>query len=96
MLGLLEKTQHGFFKEKPCLTDPPGSWRAPVRAWRGDPAGTGRSGFAKGFDKVPHQGLSRKLTCHRMGRGSLKSTRLMSRTQKARFNGQFSGLRLGS
>lgn len=90
------KTQHGFCKEKPCLTDPPESRCALVRAWREDPAGTGLSGLAKGFDRVPHQGLSRKLTCHRMGRGSLKSTRLMVRTQKARFNGQFSGLRLGS
>jgi len=93
--GLLEKMLHSFCKEKPCLINPLES-SACISKDRGGPADTVQTNFEKAFDKVPHQRLSKKLTCHRMGGKSLTNGKLMNRIQKARFNGWFSRQRLGS
>lgn len=58
-------------KQNPASPIHPSPPSASVRVERGGQADTVVSNFEKAFDKVPHQRLSEKLICHRMGGKSL-------------------------
>ncbi|CAM5088245.1 unnamed protein product [Natator depressus] len=91
--NLLRKSQHGFSKGKSCLTNLLEFFEGvnkhvdPV-----DPVDIVYLHFQKTFDKVPHERLLRKVSCHRI-RGKVLSgigNWLKDRKQRVGINGQFS------
>ena len=65
---LINPSQHGFLKEKSCLTNLL-CFLEEISKWvyDGSPADVIYLDFQKAFDKVPHQRLIRKLKSHGMG-----------------------------
>ncbi|CAM4524930.1 unnamed protein product [Lepidochelys kempii] len=62
---LLGKSQHGFCKGRLCLTNLLEFFeRVNKHVDKGDPGDTVSLDFQKAFDKVPHQRLLCKLSCH--------------------------------
>ncbi|KAM7181807.1 uncharacterized protein RBU57_000458 [Macrochelys suwanniensis] len=90
---LLGKSQHGFCKGKSCLTNLLEFFeRVNKHVDKGDPVDIVYLDFQKAFDKVPHQRLLRKLSCHGI-RGKILSwieTWLKNREQRVGINGKFS------
>uniref|UniRef100_A0A8C3IBY2 Reverse transcriptase domain-containing protein n=1 Tax=Chrysemys picta bellii TaxID=8478 RepID=A0A8C3IBY2_CHRPI len=90
---LLGKSQHGFCKGKSCLTNLLEFFEGInkyVDKW--DPVDIVYLDFQKALDKVPHQRLLHKLSCHGI-RGKILSwieNWLKDREQRVEINGKFS------
>ncbi|CAM4501026.1 unnamed protein product [Caretta caretta] len=91
-LKLLGKSQHVFCKGKSCLTNQEFFEAVKKHVDKGDSVDRAYLDFQKAFDKVPHQRLLRKLSCHRI-RGKILSWTenwLKDRKQRVGINGKFS------
>ncbi|CAM4534756.1 unnamed protein product [Lepidochelys kempii] len=90
---LLRKNQHGFCKGRSCLTNLLEIFDGVSRhVDKGDPVDIVYLFFQKAFDKVPHQSLLHKLSCHGI-RGKILSwieNWLKDREQWVGINGKFS------
>ncbi|CAM4564109.1 unnamed protein product [Caretta caretta] len=90
---LLGKSQHGFSKGKSCLTNLLESFEGVNKhVDKEDPVGIVYLDFQKAFDKIPHQRLLHKLSCHWI-RGKILSwieNWLKDREQRVGINGKFS------
>ncbi|CAM5143906.1 unnamed protein product [Eretmochelys imbricata] len=90
---LLGKSQHGFCKGRLCLTNLLEFFEGVNKhVDKGDPGDTVSLDFQKAFDKVPHQRLLCKLSCHGI-RGKILSwieNWLKDREQRVGINGKFS------
>ncbi|KAG6940840.1 hypothetical protein G0U57_011320 [Chelydra serpentina] len=90
---LLGKSQHGFCKGKSCLTNLLEFFEGVNKhVDKGDPVDIVYLDFQKAFDKVPHQRLLHKLSCHGI-RGKILSwieNWLKDREQRVGINGKFS------
>ncbi|CAM5084504.1 unnamed protein product, partial [Eretmochelys imbricata] len=90
---LLRKSQHGFCKGKSCLNNLlEFSEGVNKHVDKGDPVDIVYLDFQKAFDKVPHQRLLHKLSCHEI-RGKILSwieNWLKDREQRVGINGKFS------
>ncbi|CAM4642329.1 unnamed protein product [Lepidochelys kempii] len=91
--NLLRKSQHGFNKGKSCLTNLLEFFEGVNKhVAQGDPVNIVYLDFQKAFDKVPHQRLLRKLSCHGI-RGKILSWTenwLKDKEQRVGINGKFS------
>ncbi|CAM4553636.1 unnamed protein product [Lepidochelys olivacea] len=89
---LLGKSQHGFCKGRSCLTDLLEFFEGVNKhVDKGDPVDIVDLDFQKAFDKVPHQTLLCKLSCHGI-RGKILSwieNWLKDREQRVGINGKF-------
>ncbi|CAM4676294.1 unnamed protein product [Lepidochelys kempii] len=90
---LLRTSQHGFCKGRSCLTDLLEFFEG-VNKYvdKGDPVDIVYLDFQKAFDKVPHQRLLCRLSCHGI-RGKILSwieNCLKDREQRVGINGKFS------
>ncbi|CAM4589082.1 unnamed protein product [Caretta caretta] len=90
---LLRKSQHGFCKGKSCLTNLFEFFEGFNKdVDKGDSVDIGYLDFQKAFDKVPHQRLLHKLSCHGI-RGKILSwieNWLKDREQRVGINAKFS------
>ncbi|CAM5098212.1 unnamed protein product [Eretmochelys imbricata] len=89
--NLLGKSQHGFCKGKSCLTNLLEFFEG-VTKHVGDPVDIMFLDFQKAFDKVPHQRLLSKVSCHEI-RGKVLSwivNWLKDKKQRVGINGHFS------
>uniref|UniRef100_A0A452IGB1 Reverse transcriptase domain-containing protein n=1 Tax=Gopherus agassizii TaxID=38772 RepID=A0A452IGB1_9SAUR len=90
---LLSNSQHGFCKGKSCLTNLLEFFEGVNKhVDKGDPVDIVYLDFQKAFDKVPHQRLLRKLSCHGI-KGKVLSwieNWLKDREQRVGINGKFS------
>uniref|UniRef100_A0A8C8SCV0 Reverse transcriptase domain-containing protein n=1 Tax=Pelusios castaneus TaxID=367368 RepID=A0A8C8SCV0_9SAUR len=90
---LLSNSQHGFCKGKSCLTNLLEFFEGVNKhVDRGDPVDIVYLDFQKAFDKVPHQRLLCKLSCHGI-KGKVLSwieNWLKDREQRVGVNGKFS------
>ncbi|CAM5127487.1 unnamed protein product [Eretmochelys imbricata] len=90
---LLHKSQHGFCKGRSCLTNLLEFFEGVNKhVDKGDPVDIVYLDFQKAFDKVPHQRLLCKLSCHGI-RGKILSwteNSLKDRERRIRINGKFS------
>ncbi|CAM4478491.1 unnamed protein product [Lepidochelys kempii] len=90
---LLGKSQHGFCKGRSCLTNLLEFFEEVNKhVNKGDPVDILYLNFQKAFDKVPHQRLLCKLSCHGI-RGKILSWTenwLKDREQRVGINGNFS------
>ncbi|CAM5165119.1 unnamed protein product [Natator depressus] len=91
--NFLCKSQHGFCKGRSCLTNLLEFFEGVNKHEdKGDPVDIVYLDFQKAFDKVPHQRLLRKLSCHGI-RGKILSwieNWLKDREQRVGINGKFS------
>ena len=91
--NLLGKSQHAFCKGKSCLTNLLEFFGGVNKhVDEGDPVDIVYLDFQKAFDKVPHQRLLRKVSCHGI-RGKVLSwisNWLKDRKQRVGINGKFS------
>ncbi|CAM4408569.1 unnamed protein product, partial [Caretta caretta] len=87
------KSQHGFCNGRSCLTNLLEFFEGVNKhVDKGDPVDIVYLDFQKAFDKVPHQRLLRKLSCHGL-RGMILSwieNCLKDREQRVGINGKFS------
>ncbi|CAM5124147.1 unnamed protein product [Natator depressus] len=90
---LLRKSQHAFCKGRSCFTNLLEFFEGVNKhVDKGDPVDIVYLGFQKAFDKVPHQRLLRKLSCHGI-KGKILSwieNWLKDREQRVGVNGKFS------
>uniref|UniRef100_A0A8C3I5X8 Reverse transcriptase domain-containing protein n=1 Tax=Chrysemys picta bellii TaxID=8478 RepID=A0A8C3I5X8_CHRPI len=90
---LMGKSQHGFCKGKSCFTNLLEFFEGVSKhVDKGHPVDIVYLGFQKAFDKVPHQRLLHKLSCHGI-RGKVLSgieNWLKDREQRVGINGKFS------
>ena len=72
---LINHSQHGFLKEKSCLTNLL-CFLEEITKWvdDGSPVNVIYLDFQKAFDKIPHQRLIRKLKSHGMGNSLRQGT----------------------
>ncbi|CAM5159894.1 unnamed protein product [Natator depressus] len=90
---LLCKSQHGFCKGRSCLTNLLEFFEEINKhVDKGDPVDIVYLDFQKAFDKVPHQRLLCKLSCHGIRGKILAWTEnwLKDREQRVGINGKFS------
>ncbi|CAM5175000.1 unnamed protein product [Eretmochelys imbricata] len=90
---LLRKSQRGFCKGRSCFTNLLEFFKGVNKhVDKGDPVDIVYLGFQEAFDKVPHQRLLSKLSCHGI-RGKILSwieNWLKDREQRVGVNGKFS------